>query len=233
MKWAESTLDLPWAWHAGQNEHSNENRLVCGQDIEIIKIVQLSLKTICGRFPIMMNERISQQRLLAAYINCVGELMKSSELPSELPEKLCAEQAAKTPLQPLAGSCDAKKRDSRISGFRSQRAACRSLPQHSQGLGTAAPATRTPADLLGCQCSLCSDSVERQIKIIFLIKTWDEGASGKRPRMDFRLPKTEELVTLQASGLRVVTRKKSTFSESSGVIERHGNQTQLLANSLC
>ena len=143
--------------------------MVRGQEIEIIEIALLGLKIICGRFP--MNERISQLRLLAAYSNGVGEQMKSSELPSELPERLCAEQAAKTPLQPLTGSCDAKKRDSRISGFRSQRAACRSLLQPAQGLGKAAPAPRTPADRLGCQCALCSDSVERQIKIIFLIKT--------------------------------------------------------------
>jgi hypothetical protein len=50
--------------------------------------------------------------------------------------------------------------------------------------------------------------------------------------MDFRLPKTEELVTLQASGLRVVTRKNRGFSESSGVIERHGKSTTTVGEFL-
>jgi hypothetical protein len=105
--------------------------LVCGQEIEIIQITQLGLKIICGQFP--MNERISQLHLLAAYSNGVGKRMKSSELPSVLPERLCAEQAAKTPLQPLTGSCDAKKRDSRISGFQSLRRVCADPAQGLRG----------------------------------------------------------------------------------------------------
>ena len=69
--------------------------MVCGQGIEIIGIAQLGLKIFCGRFP--MNKRISQLRLLAAYSIGVGERMKSSELPSELPVRPSAEQAVKCP----------------------------------------------------------------------------------------------------------------------------------------
>ena len=98
--------------------------MVRGQEIEIIEIALLGLKIICGRFP--MNERISQLRLLAAYSNGVGERMKSSELSSELSERLCAEQAAKTPLQPSTGSFDSANRYSRISRFRSLLRVCKS-----------------------------------------------------------------------------------------------------------
>ena len=116
-----------------------------------------------------MNERISQLLLLAAYSNGVGERMKSSEpLPSELPERLCAEQAAKTPLQPLTGSCDSAKRDSRnLQDFGACAEPAQSLrrdcAEPAQGLGNLRlRPERLQTDWAAS--TLCSDSVDTQIK---------------------------------------------------------------------
>ena len=58
-----------------------------------------------------MTELISKQLLLASYHNGVGIQIKSLELSWKLPVRLCAEQAVKTPLEPLKGSGDSAKRD--------------------------------------------------------------------------------------------------------------------------
>ena len=141
--------------------------MVCGQEIEIIEIAQLSLKIISGRIP--MNERISQLLLLAAYSNGVGERMKSSELPSELPEGLCAEQAAKTPLQPLTGSCDAEKVTAGFLDFRASAqpaAACCSLRRVLEKLRRRPERRQTD----WAASAHCAATVSTR-KLIFLIKT--------------------------------------------------------------